>query len=89
MQSNAQHTILANEEVIPNDYLRAQNCIQPKSKNMDSFGTLKSMLMTVHPNLNKTTPPDRAPIYSAHNDLDLYEQALRNYFLLHYLYDGN
>ena len=89
MQSNALHTILMNEDVIPSDYIRAQNCIQAKSDTMDGFGALKSMLLTVHPNLTKRAPSDVAPVFTSYNDLSLYEQSLRNHYLQHYLYDGH
>lgn len=89
IQSNALHTVFLNQEVIPSDFVRAQNCIQAKSDIMDGFGALKSMLLAVHPNLTKHAPSDTAPIYSNFNDISLYEQSLRNHFLQHYLYDGH
>ena len=55
---------------------------------MDGFGALKNMLTTVHPNFTKKTPPHKPPTLSMTENLHSYEQQLRNYFLLHYLYSG-
>ena len=51
LQTNAFYTILSNDDVIPNDYVQAQNCITSHSQYMDSFAALKSMLSTVHQTL--------------------------------------
>ena len=87
-QSNALYTLLTNEEIITNDYTQAQNCLSARNDTMDGFGALKNMLTTVHPNFTKKTPPHNPPTLSATENLHSYEQQLRNYFLLHYLYSG-
>ena len=87
-QSNGLHTLLSNEEIIPIDYTKAQNCIQATSDTMNGFAALKSMLTTVHPKFTKTQPDNTPPLYSMYNDLHLYEQSIRTYYLKHFLYDG-
>ena len=85
-QGNALYTFLCNEDVIPQDFTFAQNCLKSITTTMDGFQTLKSMLVLVHPSLNKRRPPNNPPVYSETGDLHLYEQSLRNYFLLHEIY---
>ena len=87
-QSNALYTLLNNEDIITNDYTQAQNCISAKNDTMDGFAALKGMLTTVHPNFTKKSPPYKPPNLSETDNLHVYEQHLRNYFLLHYLYSG-
>ena len=87
-QSNALYTLLTNEDIITSDYTQAQNCLSARNDTMDGFGALKNMLTTVHPNFTKKTPPHKPPTLSATENLHSYEQQLRNYFLLHYLYSG-
>ncbi len=87
-QSNGLHTLLSNEEIIPIEYTKAQNCIQATSDTMNGFAALKSMLTTVHPKFTKTQPDTTPPLYSMYNDLHLYEQSIRTYYLKHFLYDG-
>ena len=89
LQTNALYTILSNEDVIPNDYVQAQNCITSHSQYMDGFAALKSMLSTVHPNLTNNPPATKPPQLSEYTDLHTYDQGLRNYYLHHYLYDGH
>ena len=52
LQSNALYSFLCNEDVIPQDFVFAQNCLKSQSTSMDGFSTLKSMLSLVHPILN-------------------------------------
>ena len=87
-QSNALYTLLTNEDIITSDYTQAQNCLSARNDTMDGFGALKNMLTTVHPNFTKKTPPHKPPTLSMSENLHSYEQQLRNYFLLHYLYSG-
>ena len=49
---NALYSFLYNEDVIPQEFIFAQNCLKSMSTTMDGFQTLKSMLVLVHPNLN-------------------------------------
>ena len=88
IQSNALYTLLTNEEIITSDYTQAQNCLSARNDTMDGFGALKSMLTTVHPNFTKKSPPHNPPALNNSDNLHTYEQHLRNYFLLHYLYSG-
>ena len=85
-QGNALYSFLCNEDVIPQDFIFAQNCLKSMSTSMDGFQTLKSMLVPVHPTLNNRRPPNNPPVFSETGDLHLYEQSLRNYFLLHKIY---
>ena len=87
-QSNALYTILANEDIIPSDYVEAQNKIMSRNNTQDGFAALKAILMTVHPSLTRKPPPSITPTYSKYGDISLYEHAVRNYFLMHYLYSG-
>ena len=87
-QSNAFYTILANEDIIPSDYVEAQNKIMSRNNTQDGFAALKSILMTVHPSLTRKPPPNTTPTYSTYGDISLYEHAVRNYFLMQYLYSG-
>ena len=84
--SNALYSFLCNEDVIPQDFIFAQNCLKSMSTTMDGFQTLKSMLVLVHPSLNNHRPSNNPPVFSETGDLHLYEQSLRNYFLLHEIY---
>ena len=86
LQTNALYGFLCNEDVIPQDFVFAQNCIKSFSSTMDGFQTLKRMLVLVHPLLNHRRPPTEPPLYSETNDLHLYEQELRNFYLLHEIY---
>ena len=86
LQANALYGFLCNEDVIPQDFTFAQNCIKSFSSTMDGFQTLKRMLVLVHPLLNNRRPPNEPPYYSDSGDLHLYEQALRNFYLLHEIY---
>ena len=85
-QSNALYTFLCNKDVIPQDFVFAQNCLKSQSTTMDGFNALKSMLSLVHPILNNRRPPNQPPVYSTFNDLHLYDQGLRNFYLLHSIY---
>ena len=53
---------------------------------MDGFQVLKQMLVLIHPLLNNQRPPTKAPTYLDTGDLHLYEQRLRNFYLLHKIY---
>ena len=86
VQANALYGFLCNEDVIPQDFTFAQNCIKSNSSTMDGFQTLKRMLILVHPLLNHRRPPTEPPLYSSTDDLHLYEQELRNFYLLHTIY---
>ena len=87
-QSNALYTVLSNEDVIPQEYTMAQNCILSCSTTMDGLRALKKILTQVHPTLTQKKPPEKAPVYSDFDDLHLYEQGLRHHYKLHYLYCG-
>ena len=86
IQANALYGFLCNEDVIPQEFTFAQNCIKSFSSTMDGFQTLKRMLVLVHPLLNNRRPPNAPPIYSDSEDLHIYEQELRNFYLLHEIY---
>ena len=86
-QSNALYTILANEKYIPKDFTMAQNCILGYSTTMDGFAALKAMLKLTHPVLNKKRPSPNPPTLNDSTDIHNYEQNLRNYYLLHRLYN--
>lgn len=86
-QSNALYTLLANEKYIPAEFTMAQNCILGYSTNMDGFAALKAMLKLTHPVLNKKRPANIPPTLSEATDIHNYEQNLRNYYLLHTLYN--
>ena len=88
LQSNALYTILSNENIIPSDFKMAQNCILGYANTMDGFEALKAMLKMVHPTLNKKRPTNVPPLLSQHSEIHAYEQSLRNYYLLHKLYNG-
>ncbi len=81
VQTNALYGFLCNEDVIPQEFTFAQNCLKSFSSTMDGFQTLKRMLILVHPLLNHRRPPAEPPLYSATDDLHLYEQELRNFYL--------
>ena len=85
-QSNTLYSFLYNEDVIPQDFVFAQNCLKSQSTTMDGFSSLKSMLLLIHPILNGRRPPNHPPLYSAVNDLHLYEQSLCNFYLLQSIY---
>ena len=86
-QSNALYTILANEKYIPKEFTMAQNCILGYSTTMDGFSALKAMLKLTHPVLNKKRPSSNPPTLNDSMDIHNYEQNLRNYYLLHRLYN--
>ena len=86
VQTNALYGFLCNEDVIPQEFTFAQNCIKSFSSTMDGFQTLKRMFVLVHPLLNNRRPPNEPPLYSDSDDLHLYEQELRNFYLLHEIY---
>ena len=86
-QSNALYTLLANEKYIPATFTMAQNCILGYSTKMDGFAALKAMLKLIHPVLNKKRPSNTPPILSEAKDIHSYEQNLRNFYLLHMLYN--
>ena len=88
MQSQALYALLCNETFIPSDFKMAQNCILGKSDNCDGFGALKAMLKVVHPLLNNKRPSNVPPLLSDSNDIHTYAQKVRNYFLLHKLYNN-
>ncbi len=69
--------------VIPQDFTFAQNCIKSQSTTMDGFSALTTMLSLVHPILNNHCPPHHPPVVSTFNDIHLYEQGLRNFYLFH------
>ena len=85
-QSNALYSFLCNEDVIPQDFVFAQNYLKSQSTIMDGFSSLKSMLSLVHPILNGRRPPYHPPLYSAVNNLHLYKQSLRNFYLFYSIY---
>ena len=86
-QSNALYTILVNEKYIPKEFTIAQNCILGYSTTMDGFSALKAMLKLTHPVLNKKRPSSNPPTLNDSTDIHNYEQNLRNYYLLHRLYN--
>ena len=86
VQSNALYRFLCNEDIIPQEFTFAQNCIKSFLSTMDGFQTLKRMLVLVHPLLNNRRPPNEPPCYSNSGDLHLYGQALQNFYLLHEIY---
>ena len=86
-QSNALFTILSNENFIPKDFTMAQNCILGYASTMDGFGALKAMLKLTHPLLSRKRPTNVPPVLSDSTDIHSYEQSLRNYYLLHKLYN--
>ena len=61
--SNALYSFLCNEDVIPQDFIFAQNCLKSMSTTMDRFQTLKSMLVLVHPSLNNRRPSNNPPVF--------------------------
>ena len=87
-QSNALFTLLSNEKIIPSDFTMAQNCILGFASTMDGFSALKAMLKLTHPILNKKRPSNVAPLLSSSSDIHAYEQSLRNFYLLHSLYNN-
>ena len=88
IQSQALFTLLSNENFIPNDFVMAQNCLLAYASNMDGFGALKAMLKLTHPILTMKRPPATAPTLSESSDIHTYEQALKNFFLLHKLFNN-
>ena len=88
IQSNALFTLLSNEKFIPNDFVMAQNSLLAYTTTMDGFGALKAMLKLTHPTLNMKRPPSNAPILSESQDIHTYKQSLKNFYLLHKLYNG-
>ena len=87
-QSNALYTLLSNENIIPNDFVMAQNCLLAYSSRMDGFAALKAMLKLTHPTLTNKRPPTVAPILSETQDIHSYEHSLKNFYLLHKLYNN-
>ena len=87
-QSNALYTLLSNEKFIPSDFTMAQNCILGFASTMDGFSALKAMLKLTHPILNKKRPTNIPPLLSESSDIHAYEQSLRNFYLLHTLYNN-
>ena len=87
MQSNALFTLLSNETLIPKEFTMAQNCILGYASTMDGFGALKAMLKLTHPLLSRKRPPNVPPVLSNSTDIHSYEQSLRNFYLLHKLYN--
>ena len=87
IQSNALFTLLSNEKFIPNDFVMAQNCLLAHSSTMNGFGALKAMLKLTHPILTMKRPPTTAPVLSQSQDIHTYEQGLKNFYLLHKLYN--
>lgn len=55
---------------------------------MDGFSALKAMLKLKHPILNKKRPLNVAPLLSESLDMHVYEQSLRNCYLLHTVYNN-
>ena len=55
---------------------------------MDGFGALKAMLKLTHPTLTMKHRPSNAPILSETSDIHTYEQSLKNFFLLHKLFNN-
>ena len=53
---------------------------------MDGFRAIRKLLSYVHPTLTRKAPPATPPLYSHTEDIHLYEQDLRNYYLRHYLH---
>ena len=66
----------------------AQNCILGFASTMDGFSALKAMLKLTHPILNKKRPSNVPPLLSETSDIHAYEQSLRNFYLLHTLYNN-
>ena len=87
-QSNTLYTILANEDIIPSDFVEAQNKIMSRNNTQDGFAGMKAILTTIHPSLTRKAPPNTPPTYSTYGDISLYENAVRNYSLMQYLYSG-
>ncbi len=87
LQSNALFTLLSNENFIPKEFIMVQNCILGYAANMDGFGALKAMLKLTHPLLSRKCPTNVPPVLSDSTDIHSYEQSLRNYYLLHKLYN--
>ena len=85
IQANTLYVFLCNEDIIPQEFIFAQNCIKSFSTIMDGFQTLRRMLILVHPLLNNCRPPTEPPITNT-GDLYLYEQELRNFYILHEIY---
>ena len=88
IQSNALFTLLSNEKFIPHDFVMAQNCMRAHTANMDGFGALKAMLKLTHPTLTSKRPPSSAPTLSDSQDIHTYEHSLKNFYLLHKLYNN-
>ena len=87
LQSNALFTLLSNENIIPSDFTMAQNCILGFASTMDGFGALRAMLKLTHPTLSKKRPSNVPPVLSDSSDIHAYEQNLRNFYLLHKLFN--
>ena len=79
--------MLSNETLIPKEFTMAQNCILGYANTMDGFGALKAMLKLTHPLLSRKRPPNVPPTLSDSSNIHSYEQSLRNYYLLHKLYN--
>ena len=88
IQSNALFTLLSNEKFIPNDFVMAKNCLLAYASDMDGFGALKAMTKLTHPTLTMKRPPPTATLLSELSDIHMYEQILKNYFLLHKLFNN-
>ena len=65
----------------------AQNCLLAYATTMDGFGALKAMLKLTHPTLTMKRPSSNAPILSEAHNIHRYEQSLKNFYLLHKLYN--
>ena len=87
-QSNALFILLSNENLIPKTFTMAQNCILGYTSTMDGFGSLKAMLKPTYPLLSRKRPPNVPPVLSNSTDIHSYKQSLRNYYLLHELYNN-
>ena len=88
-QSNALYTLLSNESIVSTDFTMGQNCILSNSTTMDGFSALKTMLKRTLPTLTKRRPPAEAPKLDNYDNLHMYEQGIRNHYLLHELFNGN
>ena len=88
LQSNALFTLLSNEKIIPSDFTMAQNYIQGFASTMDGFGALRAILKLTHPTLSKKRPSNVPPVLSDSSDIHSYEQNLRNFYLLHKLFNN-
>ena len=87
LQRDIRTQLLLNKNFIPKTFTMAQNCLLGYASSMDGFGALKAMLKLTHPLLSRKRPTNVPPIMSDFTDIHAYEQGLRNFYLLHKLYN--